>query len=79
MDRFTGKMKTPNHAIERTADPRHASCVRTCRAGVPIRSAMTLAWKTKNEYDQGDIATSSGLGVLPVVRDPESLAINESE
>ena len=25
-------MKRPNHAIERTADPRHASCVRTCRA-----------------------------------------------
>jgi hypothetical protein len=23
---------TPNHAIERTADPRHASCIRTCRA-----------------------------------------------
>jgi hypothetical protein len=22
----------PNHAMERTADPRHASCVRTCRA-----------------------------------------------
>ena len=21
-----------NHAMERTADPRHASCVRTCRA-----------------------------------------------
>ena len=25
-------MRSPNHAIERTADPRHASCVRTCRA-----------------------------------------------
>ena len=23
---------SPNKAIERTADPRHASCVRTCRA-----------------------------------------------
>ena len=22
----------PNPAMERTADPRHASCVRTCRA-----------------------------------------------
>jgi hypothetical protein len=26
------EMKRPNHAMERTADPRHASCVRTCRA-----------------------------------------------
>jgi hypothetical protein len=26
------QMKRPNHAIERTADPRHVSCVRTCRA-----------------------------------------------
>ena len=25
-------MNEPNHAIERTANPRHASCVRTCRA-----------------------------------------------
>lgn len=25
-------MKKPNHAMQRTADPRHASCVRTCRA-----------------------------------------------
>jgi hypothetical protein len=24
--------QSPNKAIERTADPRHASCVRTCRA-----------------------------------------------
>jgi hypothetical protein len=28
----TNEVRRPNHAIERTADPRHASCVRTCRA-----------------------------------------------
>ena len=26
------KATMPNQAMERTADPRHASCVRTCRA-----------------------------------------------
>ena len=26
------KNQRPNHAMERTADPRHASCIRTCRA-----------------------------------------------
>ena len=27
-----GNSEESNHAIERTADPRHGSCVRTCRA-----------------------------------------------
>jgi hypothetical protein len=35
-------MKMPHHAMERTADPRHASCVRTCRASGAGRSWLTV-------------------------------------
>jgi hypothetical protein len=39
----------PNNAIDRSLHPRHASCVRTCRAGVPTRSLLTFGFRVRHE------------------------------
>ena len=59
--------KRPNHAIERTADPRHASCVRTCRA--TGRGPLIAIVGAKDQHDniQGHRKMISRSGCLAAI------------
>jgi hypothetical protein len=44
--------------MDRNLHPRHASCVRTCRAGVPIRSWLTFGRNSEFPKDKDQNAES---------------------
>jgi hypothetical protein len=44
--------KSPNNGLECNCHPRHASCVRTCRAGVATRSLLTFGLYGEKRNDE---------------------------
>ena len=63
------KNHAANNAIDRSLHPRHASCVRTCRAGVPPRSLLTFDPKMKTTREDPGIrrATMTWISGLVII------------